>query len=126
MEHRWGQRIPVKTPVSFNVHPHVVSWMRDVSASGAFIETVPLFPVFSLLGHHVHGQRIRAVHSRLRHSRLRRGDGRRVVHVCAAGDSHVIHASKRRSPPCVWERVMHTRTSSYFTGPAIWCMFVPR
>ncbi len=27
----------------------MVSWIRDVSASGAFIETVPLFRIFSLL-----------------------------------------------------------------------------
>ena len=49
MEHRWGQRVAVKIPVGFNVRPHPVSWMRDVSASGAFIETVPLVPMFSLL-----------------------------------------------------------------------------
>lgn len=49
MEHRWGQRVAVKMPVCFDIRPHAASWMRDVSASGAFIETVPLFPIFSLL-----------------------------------------------------------------------------
>ena len=49
MEHRWGQRVAVKMPVELNVRPHAVNWMRDVSASGAFIETLPLFPIFSLL-----------------------------------------------------------------------------
>lgn len=49
MEHRWGQRVAVKMPVGFNGRPHAQNWMRDVSTSGAFIETVLLFPLFSLL-----------------------------------------------------------------------------
>lgn len=48
MEHRWGQRMAIKLPVRCN-DGELVSWMRDVSASGAFIETVPLVPIFSLL-----------------------------------------------------------------------------
>jgi hypothetical protein len=47
MEHRWRKRVAVKMPVGFNIRSHAV--MRNVSASGAFIETVPLDRIFSLL-----------------------------------------------------------------------------
>jgi hypothetical protein len=49
MEHRWGQRIAVMMPVGLDGRPHAGSSMRDVSASGAFIETVPLASIYSLL-----------------------------------------------------------------------------
>lgn len=49
MEHRWGQRVAIKMPVGFNGCPQAMSWIRDVSASGAFIETTSLASLFSLV-----------------------------------------------------------------------------
>lgn len=49
MEHRWGKRILLEIPVRLDVRPDAVNWTRNVSVSGAFIDTAPLVPVLGLL-----------------------------------------------------------------------------
>lgn len=49
MEHRWGQRVPMHFGVKLTCVPHAigVGRFRDVSISGAFIETNLRPPLFS-------------------------------------------------------------------------------
>jgi hypothetical protein len=49
MEHRWGQRMPCRAVVriSHDEHASVEGRMRDISSSGAFIETKADIPVYT-------------------------------------------------------------------------------
>ena len=51
MEHRWGQRIPCGSPVRISVGAGICGGgkLRNVSTSGAFIETALELPLFSRL-----------------------------------------------------------------------------
>ena len=49
MEHRWGQRVPVGMRVRLSCLPYAIGsgWLRDVSVSGAFIETNLRLPLLA-------------------------------------------------------------------------------
>jgi hypothetical protein len=49
MEHRWGQRLPCRAHVRFCGEGDVVGAgrIRDISSSGAFIETAVSLPVYA-------------------------------------------------------------------------------
>ncbi len=49
MEHRWGRRIPCGTAVRLSASPGLAGMgrLRDVSMSGAFVETPLRLPLFS-------------------------------------------------------------------------------
>lgn len=49
MEHRWGQRVAVHMAVRLEAHEPAANWLRDVSSSGAFVETMRHCPMYSLL-----------------------------------------------------------------------------
>src|SRR5262245_10886119 len=49
MEHRWGQRVEVGMKVRFSCLPYAIGTgrLRDISVSGAFIETTVRPPLFA-------------------------------------------------------------------------------
>jgi hypothetical protein len=48
VEHRWGRRIPCSAPVRLITHGEpVTARLRDLSMSGAFVETESVLPVFA-------------------------------------------------------------------------------
>jgi hypothetical protein len=51
MEHRWGRRVPVDVDVQIFADPASAGWgrLRDISISGAFVETALRIPVLSTL-----------------------------------------------------------------------------
>jgi len=51
MEHRWGHRFSVSIPVRLTLSSGVVVWgrIRDLSASGAFVESVYSLPLSALV-----------------------------------------------------------------------------
>jgi hypothetical protein len=57
VEHRWGKRIPLDLSVSLQWGPHSLASgrLRNVSLSGAYVEGLPLLPVWTEVYVHLDG-----------------------------------------------------------------------